>query len=252
MITSQNVLLEERTTIIEIKDEEIENLKKKISILEELLNTLKTANGDSSKIALENTDLKLKLEEALKDIDKSKIDFETLKNDLEGEIERLTDEVKSLKKQLEMAQGEIQSLEGENKELCDRIEDLETVNDSVNSDSVSVVTEEEDKESPFNEYISDQTDIKKYVEGCLKNYNVEMDIAVTDVQNQKMMKKVSFHGKVVNCKIQNGKFYVKGGGGWYVLRDYIVQFIIKMQASKKNTTSKKLLVSSTKDSFNLI
>jgi chromosome segregation ATPase len=246
------MLLEEKTTIIEVRDEEIKNLKKKITILEELLNTLKSANGDSSKIALENTDFKLKLEEALKDLEKSKIDFETLKNDLEGEIERLTEEVKSLKRQLEMAQEEIQSLEGEDKELRDQIDNSETVNDSVNSDSASVVAEEEDKESPYDELISDQTDIKKYVEGWLKKYDVDMDITVTDVQDKKMMKKVSFQGKIVNCKIQNGKFYVKGGGGWYVLKDYIIQFVIKMQSSKKHTTTKKVLVSYTKYSFNLV
>lgn len=49
-------------------------------------------------------------------------------------------------------------------------------------------------------------------------------------------------GTKINSKILNGKFYVKGGGGWYTLQKYIHDFFIKKQATKKHSSSKKSLM----------
>mmetsp|Transcript_17562 Transcript_17562/g.15478 ORF Transcript_17562/g.15478 Transcript_17562/m.15478 type:complete len:118 (-) Transcript_17562:11-364(-) len=50
---------------------------------------------------------------------------------------------------------------------------------------------------------------------------------------------MNIDGKKINSRITNGKFYVKGGGGWYTLKNYIVEFFIKKKASKKNHSMRK-------------
>mmetsp|Transcript_19308 Transcript_19308/g.19009 ORF Transcript_19308/g.19009 Transcript_19308/m.19009 type:complete len:80 (+) Transcript_19308:400-639(+) len=48
---------------------------------------------------------------------------------------------------------------------------------------------------------------------------------------------------MVNAKVTNGNFYVKGGGGWYTLKDYIHEFFVKKKASKRNSIRKRVLTS---------
>lgn len=224
-----------------MEQEKVDLGQKLTSAQGELEKSLTEANNLKNTLEVVEEDLKNAKEELKnKGIDTGKLDL------LTQQIRELQDELKLSSKEVEMAQEEITALEEENTELKDKIKQLEkqlrSLSEQLAEESKDAKSASDDIDSILLEYINEETNIQSYVEKVLRYYDVDMPVTSEQKASNKMFYSVTIGEKKLNCKVNNGKFYVKGGGGWYTLQDYIEKFIIKMQASKKHGTFKNIVV----------
>lgn len=171
-------------------------------------------------------------------------------------IDSLKAQLQNSQKESEFASEEIKTLEEENENLSKTIKmleqqlrDMQSLQidaEDVPEEAVEEVKEDTTLDSLLSEYIDEETDIKKYIERYLESYGItDMEVSSEKNSQNNQFYNVVIGSKKLNAKVNNGKFYVKGGGGWYTLKQFIEVFIIKMQASKKDKIANKVLVSRT-------
>lgn len=94
----------------------------------------------------------------------------------------------------------------------------------------------------MNEFINDEKDLKKYISKFLEHYDIDMDINIGEPTNRNFYN-ITIGDFKLNTKITNGKFFVRIGGGWASLKEYIEKYIIAKAHSKRKKNTAKLMVS---------
>lgn len=191
-------------------------------------------------LAKEKATLESQFEETKVELSHSKTKLEEIPI-LENKISHLTKTHGEFENKLTDANSEIQSLNAELESLRSQATSTE-VSETVVLETEQVV--EATPPPPQEIYINEETDLQKYVESMFKHYEVDLDVVVEQNSNP-LFKTLIVGTKKFNSKVNNGKFYVKGGGGWYTLQDYIETFIVRKSGSRKS--AKKVLTRTSGD-----
>ena len=230
-------------TVDGLMDEKV-TLSNKLSAAQDALKSSQEASDSAQKrlIILEE-----ELSQMTENIKQNQTDMEIV-NKLNLEIASLKQDLESSQRQSLLAQEEISALEVENESLKSKINDLETQLDSLQvklteEPEVAVPASPTDLDSILNEYIDNETDIKKYILRYLEHYGVDVPVSVDPMYGKDNFFNVHIGDKSLSSKVSNGKFFVRVGGGWYTLKAYIENYVVKMKASKRNKEVNKVLVS---------
>ena len=203
---------------------------------------------DLSNKSLEVGQLQQRLEALESELGKAKLDLsqEIIKNEMianelnttKNHQELSKRDLEDLNRVINMAEQEIAGLETENKKLKERIDEYDSeVKSPEDHDNTKNTSSEE---PPVENYISENTDIKTFVEAHLRSYDVELPVTVNKKFNNKGFCSLTIGEKKISARINNNKFYVLAGGGWYTLQVYIETYILKMSYHKNNNSDARL------------
>ena len=221
----------------EVKNGEIENHSNTNVALQQQLESQKSEHEQNAKDKDSQIDkLQARVDELEAELEKTK--FDLTQANTEKDQDDLQKSVDELNKHLDMAREEISGLTEENTTLKDRIAELESAKEEPEEDSSekpAISTE-----VPIENFVNEETDIKKFVEAHLKHYDVDMPVTADTNPSTDGFYNLKIGEKAIPAKVVNNKFYVKGGGGWYPLDEYIEKYVIKMYSSKKRKSPKGL------------
>ena len=203
----------------------IDKLKNKSNANEKKLETRQLQQRLEA-LEFELSKAKLDLNQEIDKNQKIAYELANIKNDREVSNQDLED----LNRVINMAEQEIAGLEFENKKLKKHIHkygsETESPDDNINTKSTSF------EEVHINSFVDEKTDITKFVEAHLRNYDVGLPVTTKKNSNKTGFYSLVIGEKKISAKINNNKLYVLAGGGWYTLQDYIEKYIIKMGTTK--------------------
>ena len=180
-------------------------------------NSIKDKDSEVGELQQKLKALEAELDTTRSDLDQQKTTNESINEECintKRENEEAKKQTLSLNRQLHMANEKINSLLNENNELKQYIFDSEKPNDGYNSTGF-----------PVDDYVDENTDIKKYIESIFRHYGFEVPIKVNHNSHDSKFFHVKFGPERILAKIENNKFYLKFDGGYETLKNYIERFI---------------------------
>ena len=224
---------------VKVKMDENQALKKELSKLKQK-NEL-DLSGKDLKIEKLQANLEAhekELEDVKAKLSQEESNYKLMKSDkdkCEDNYEKAQKQIEDSDRLLKMAKEEIVALEAENADLRARISELEYQHTP--EEETMEVLPENPESPPLKNFVNEKTDIKSFVESYLKYNGIDVPVKSTQNPTNKNTYNVTIGDKKISAKVNNNKFLVKGGGGWYNLQEYIDKFFSKMSASKKHRSS---------------